>query len=166
MQLKQEPAYEEDKTLLEKDCEKSKTNTAELAAANNEDRDRAAENPQIPNEEFAENAPPCFHFSAVVAAGGVAVGDALETDDGAMERVTRVNRRAGRGIYFPQTLHGQIVVDGVVASTYTTVVEPGAAHTWLAPARLVHQIFGIHCSILESVSRRRERWRHPYRLAS
>ncbi len=41
-----------------------------------------------------------------------------------------------RGLYNPQTAAGDIVVDGFVASTYTTFASPRAAHALLAPLRL------------------------------
>jgi Hint module len=39
------------------------------------------------------------------------------------------------GLYNPQTIDGRIIVDGVVASTYTTAVDPVIASALLAPAR-------------------------------
>jgi hypothetical protein len=49
----------------------------------------------------------------------------------------------GVGLYNPQTLHGDIVVDGVRASTYTEAVDPVFAHAVLAPVRAVYRWFGV-----------------------
>jgi Hint module len=69
-----------------------------------------------------------------VPAGDVRRGDVVQTVSGP-EAVVAVRRVAARGLYNPQTLHGEIVVGGVVASTYTTAVPPAAAHALLAPLR-------------------------------
>lgn len=50
-------------------------------------------------------------------------------------RVERVEGVWGHGLYSPVTLHGDIVVEGVVASCYTTSVRVGAAHGLLTPVR-------------------------------
>jgi Hint module len=52
-----------------------------------------------------------------------------------------------RGLFDPQTLDGDIVVDGLLASTYTTTVEPVLAHAALAPTRLFYQVFGVATSV-------------------
>lgn len=61
--------------------------------------------------------------------------------DGSLRRVMKVRRTFARGLYAPQTAHGDIVVDGVVVSTYTTDVHPTFAHhVLLAPVRLAHRL--------------------------
>jgi Hint module len=60
--------------------------------------------------------------------------------------VTSVTKRERVGLYNPQTVHGDIYVDGVRASTYTTAVEPTVAHAVLAPFRAVHSVFGVDVS--------------------
>lgn len=73
---------------------------------------------------------------ALMAASEVRFGDELMMSDGKATRVVSVSSRADTGLYNPQTLHGDLVVDGIVASTYTTAVEPTIAHSLLlAPAR-------------------------------
>lgn len=47
--------------------------------------------------------------------------------------VTDVSRVRAGGLYNPHTLHGDVVVDGVLASTFTTAVRPAAARVLLAP---------------------------------
>lgn len=73
--------------------------------------------------------------SSLVAAGTVRVGDFLKLADGASSAVTTTSTVKGIGLFNPQTVDGAIVVDGVVASTYTTAVELKAAHALLAPLR-------------------------------
>jgi hypothetical protein len=83
---------------------------------------------------------------ALVAAAHVRVGDALALGGGggaAAAVVARVRRVRGTGLYNPQTLHGDVVVDGVLASTYTTAVEPVFAHALLAVFRGAWTWFGV-----------------------
>ena len=69
-----------------------------------------------------------------VAAEKVRVGDVMKTVDG--EGVVRkVSRAMDRGLYNPQTLHGDIVVDGVSVSTYTMAVDRMTATALMAPIR-------------------------------
>jgi Hint module len=72
---------------------------------------------------------------ALVAASEVAVGAALALGDGRTATVASCGEVAGAGLFNPQTVHGDIVVNGIVASTYTTAVEPRLAHAALAPLR-------------------------------
>lgn len=70
-------------------------------------------------------------------------GDAVELADGSCATVSKVETTLGQGLYNPQTEHGDIVVDGFRASTYTTAVNPGAAHALLAPFRSVYESLGL-----------------------
>lgn len=83
--------------------------------------------------------------AALTAAAAVRAGDTLTTRSGAQTAVTRAARLAPRprGLYNPHTLHGDIVVDGLAASTYTTAVAPAVAHAALAPARALYRLFGV-----------------------
>ncbi|KAJ3591565.1 hypothetical protein NHX12_006698 [Muraenolepis orangiensis] len=56
--------------------------------------------------------------------------------------VTAVEERRARGLYAPLTLHGSVVVDGVLASCYAVVDQPRLAHWALAPLRLIHRLLG------------------------
>ncbi|KAK1863332.1 hypothetical protein I4F81_005890 [Pyropia yezoensis] len=70
------------------------------------------------------------------AAGTVAVGQTLTTASGERSAVTAVGRSVARGgLYNPHTLAGTVMVDGVLASTYTTAVHPTVAAGLLAPLR-------------------------------
>ncbi len=72
---------------------------------------------------------------ALVAAANVKVGDTVELGDGSVSRVAEITTARKTGLYNPQTVHGDIVVDGVRTSTYTASVHPKAAHALLAPLR-------------------------------
>ncbi|KAK1862562.1 hypothetical protein I4F81_005130 [Pyropia yezoensis] len=78
----------------------------------------------------------------LVAAAAVAVGDTLQVvppGGGAttwvVSPVTAIAAVPVAGLYNPQTLAGEVVVDGVRASTYTTAVAPRVATALLAPLR-------------------------------
>lgn len=81
------------------------------------------------------------------AAGAVEVGDKVVSGGGASKYIVSVKTERARGLYNPQTLHGDIVVNGLLASTYTTAVEPALAHAALTPARALYQFFGITASL-------------------
>ena len=80
----------------------------------------------------------------------VRVGDFLEDRDGRYKRVTEVSRRVNRGLYNPQTMHGDIVVNGVKTSTFTKVVAPRAAHALLTPLRIFKKYFGFSTDLFEN----------------
>lgn len=71
----------------------------------------------------------------LVAAKGVRVGDMLQLASGRPALVTRMSMVSRAGLYNPQTVHGDIVVNGIVASTYTLAVKPSIAHAALSIAR-------------------------------
>lgn len=86
----------------------------------------------------------------LVAAASAKAGDFLTLADGTTAAITAVSVETARGLYNPQTAHGDIVVNGVVASTYTTAVAPAFAHgLLLAPVRaLCHA--GV-CDLFEGI---------------
>lgn len=88
----------------------------------------------------------------LVAARAVAVGDYVGLGDGREAAVLRVEAVRGEGLYNPQTLHGEIVVDGVVCSAYTQAVEPAVAHAALGGLRAVWAAFGVAVGGLEDGS--------------
>lgn len=53
--------------------------------------------------------------------------------------VIGVNREQHRGVYAPTSMHGDLVVDGVVVSSYTDVMHPGLSHKLLYPLRLLYR---------------------------
>jgi hypothetical protein len=87
---------------------------------------------------------------ALVAASEVSIGSVLQLGNGASDKVVSIATVAGTGLYNPQTVQGDIVVDGVVASTYTTAVEPEFAHAILAPFRSLSNFLGVDFTFLES----------------
>ncbi|CAN8075879.1 unnamed protein product [Agarophyton chilense] len=79
------------------------------------------------------------------AARVVSVGDRLQTADARWTSVVSVERVKQRGLYAPHTLHGDIVVDGIRVSTYTTAIHPDVAHfVLLTPLRLLYRL-GVRC---------------------
>lgn len=82
-------------------------------------------------------------------AGDARVGDEVELEDGRRSHVVVVECARFKGLYNPQTQHGDLIVDGVRVSTYTTAVKLGSAHSLLAPVRIVYRIFGWTSSVLE-----------------
>lgn len=84
----------------------------------------------------------------LTAAAAVAVGDTLSTDAGTATRVVRITRGTGTGLYNPHTLHGDMLVDGLRASTYTTAVQPVVAAALLAPLRAVYAVAGVSAGAL------------------
>eukprot|EP00173_Palmaria_palmata_P001269 Plantae.Rhodophyta-Palmaria_palmata.ctg1688.p1 GENE.Plantae.Rhodophyta-Palmaria_palmata.ctg1688~~Plantae.Rhodophyta-Palmaria_palmata.ctg1688.p1 ORF type:complete len:324 (-),score=49.36 Plantae.Rhodophyta-Palmaria_palmata.ctg1688:1187-2131(-) len=73
-------------------------------------------------------------------ARSVKVGDLLSLASGKLSPVTAVKTVQKNGLYNPQTRDGRIIVDGIIASTYTTAVHPAAAHGMLAPLRFLYQL--------------------------
>ena len=65
----------------------------------------------------------------------VSVGDSLTLASGKLAKVLSVGRVQKDGIFNPHTLQGDIVVDGVLTSTYTSAFSPTLAHVVLAPLR-------------------------------
>ncbi|GAB0494385.1 hypothetical protein MMPV_005678 [Pyropia vietnamensis] len=80
----------------------------------------------------------------------VRVGDALDiVAEATSSVVTSVSDGTAAGVYNPQTLAGDIVVDGIRASTYTTAVAPAVAAPLLAPVRALYRL-GVTGSWLEA----------------
>ena len=52
--------------------------------------------------------------------------------------VLNVKREQLRGLYAPKSVHGNLVVDGVVVSSYTDVMHPGLVHKLLHPLCLLY----------------------------
>ena len=73
----------------------------------------------------------------LVAAGAVAVGDALVAANGSAVPVLGVARvvRSGAGLYNPHTAAGEMVVAGVLVSCYTTAVDARVAAAELSLVR-------------------------------
>lgn len=74
------------------------------------------------------------------AAESVQIGDVLTLSDGSCSPVVAVDYVTSSGLFNPQTIDGRIVVDGVLASTYTTAIHPTLAHVLLAPVRFLFRL--------------------------
>ena len=70
----------------------------------------------------------------------VSAGDSLTLASGKQDSVLSVGRVQKDGIFNPHTLQGDIVVDGVLTSTYTSAFSPTLAHVVLAPLRGLYQL--------------------------
>lgn len=73
-------------------------------------------------------------------AATISVGMMMEGEDGKMMQVVKMDEVVAKGLYNPQTMDGDIIVQGVRCSTYTTAVKPAAAHALLAPVRAAFQV--------------------------
>lgn len=87
---------------------------------------------------------------AFVAAEEVQVGSTVTLADGTIDSVERISSATLRGLYNPQTIRGDIVVDGILCSTYTTAIEPNLAHAILAPFRAMFSSYGMTSTAFES----------------
>lgn len=78
------------------------------------------------------------------AAGAVRRGDILKYYDGRVYTVNSVvHSEQKMGLYAPHSFHGDLVINGVVVSTYSTSVHPTLAHLLFAPVRAFARIFGV-----------------------
>ena len=81
-----------------------------------------------------------MYVNGVLApARSVRAGDNVTLASGRRARVISVGRVRKEGLYNPHTLHGDIVVDGVLTSTYTEAFSPALAHVVLAPLRALYR---------------------------
>jgi len=69
----------------------------------------------------------------------VKVGDNVTLADGKPALVTAIAAVRKEGLHNPHTLQGDIVVDGVLTSTYTAAFSPTLAHVVLAPLRAMYR---------------------------
>lgn len=85
-------------------------------------------------------------FAAAVTAK---TGDMLELANGARTVINKVSTVSKTGLYNPQTVHGDIVVNSIRASTFTRVIEPKTAQALLAPLRMVYGKLGWSTSMFD-----------------
>lgn len=83
----------------------------------------------------------------LAAASTAKYGDVVTLANGQSSLIDSVKSVKATGLFNPQTLDGDIVVDGIIASTYTTAVEPSLAHSLLCPLRLAYKYFGFATSV-------------------
>lgn len=87
---------------------------------------------------------------SLVPASEIKVGSTVSLGNGELDRVVLVRSQRAIGMYNPQTENGNIVVGGIVASTYTTAIAPAVAHGLLAPARALYAKFGASSNAFSS----------------
>lgn len=77
----------------------------------------------------------------VLAAKELKVGDVVKRGNGSWVDVEKVAREVRKGLYNPQTVQGDIVVDGFVATTYTTATGNWqCGHGLLTPLRWLYRL--------------------------
>lgn len=74
------------------------------------------------------------------AAQGLQIGDVLTLQNGEADVIISRDLVVMRGLHNPQTLDGQIVVDGIVASTFTQAIDPSIAMSLLVPVKFLYYI--------------------------
>lgn len=82
-------------------------------------------------------------------ASSVKQGDILQLGNGTMTAVESVKMTWRTGLFNPQTVHGDIVVNGVRASTFTKTVRPAVAQVMLSPLRLSYSVIGAWTGLFE-----------------
>lgn len=93
------------------------------------------------------------HACALVSAASVRIGDVLQLANGSDSPVVVVEDVSADGLYNPQTVDGNIIVDGIVASTYTTAVHPCVAHAaLLAPIRFLYERSRLFVVVLDALA--------------
>ncbi len=96
------------------------------------------------SENFVATEGHLLYVNGVLSrAGTIRPGDLVEDAHGNALRVNSVSREPRVGLFNPQTVHGDIIVDGVRASTYTESVDYSLAHALLAPFRSVFQMSSL-----------------------
>lgn len=76
----------------------------------------------------------------VVPANSVRAGQCMQLSNGRWASVEYVSAEYARGLYNPHTLHGDLVVNNVRVSTFTTIFHPRSAHAMLLPLRIIYVI--------------------------
>lgn len=66
--------------------------------------------------------------------------DKLVLADGMTSTIVKRRMIYKNGLYNPQTADGNVDIDGILVSTYTSAVKPEVAHSLLAPFRLMHAL--------------------------
>lgn len=86
-------------------------------------------------------------------ASSVRPGDVVIAGNGT-DTVLFLDRILKTGLYNPQTLHGDIVVNDIKASTYTVSVEQKMAHALLTPLRTLFKWTGFSANVFDSEAHR------------
>ena len=86
----------------------------------------------------------------LVAAETIKIGDYLTDANGKQTTVSNVEIVSMNGLFNPQTIHGDIIVNGIRASTYTTMTTASAAHAMLAPLRGLYARTAFTTAVFEA----------------
>mmetsp|Transcript_10008 Transcript_10008/g.20280 ORF Transcript_10008/g.20280 Transcript_10008/m.20280 type:complete len:274 (+) Transcript_10008:51-872(+) len=62
---------------------------------------------------------------------------------GTLRTVQQISRSKQVGLYAPHTASGELIVDDILVSCFTTAISPTAAHALLAPIRLSFSVAGV-----------------------
>lgn len=81
-----------------------------------------------------------FVNGVMTMASEAKVGDWLTGEDGSRDKIVEVGRVLGKGLYNPQTVEGEIVVDGILVTTWTSRVAPTTASALLSPLKLAYKL--------------------------
>ena len=90
-------------------------------------------------------------------AADVAVGDVLDHAAGSASAVVEVSSVVKAGLFNPHTLHGDVVVNGVVASTFTTAVPLKVTRALLAVPRALFRL-GVSDPMFKAMDRGAPLW--------
>jgi len=82
----------------------------------------------------------------------VKIGDNLVGENGQELTVTKKLDIEKKGLFNPHTVDGNILVNGVRATSYTEAVQVSAAHSLLSPIRALFISTGRYTSILDNIS--------------
>jgi len=73
----------------------------------------------------------------LVSAGKVKVGDTMKLSDGSLQTVKFIRYENSIGMFSPHTLHGDLVVNSVIVSSFTRLCPPTVARMLLFPFRIL-----------------------------
>lgn len=79
----------------------------------------------------------------LISAAEVQLGQKMISGKGESLTVRAIRRVWKTGKYAPHSMHGDLVVNGVVVSAYTTEIHPLLAHALLTPVRLFSYVTGV-----------------------
>lgn len=69
------------------------------------------------------------------------IGKYLSDGNGSKEKILNISVEERKGLYNPQTIQGDIVVNGIVTTTFTEAIDPAAAVVLLSPFRATFKVF-------------------------
>lgn len=84
----------------------------------------------------------------LVAARSARVGQVLRTAKGE-SKIATIEEEWNAGLFAPKTLSGEVMVDGVLASSYTDFLPPALTHSMLLPVRMMYKVAP---TVVESIS--------------